>query len=245
LFSETFKILRTNYSDQFAKVLPENSELFPDSNSKESFAKRIIENIRVNLTHIVNLHSISQEKELILKDIDREIHREFISYYCSDVLNDISLVEPLLKSKLSFTFEEIVNYKILSLIERNQNIREKIVSVYSNLKVGKTLKKTDIEIDCLILLKSGNIVNVEVKQHYSSSKIKDLDARLENGKNTLGAKAKFCLVFPLYSNDLSPNEDNPISKKPAWGNYVNNVLSNKKGFKHQYFDELKNYLLSL
>jgi hypothetical protein len=143
-------------------------------------------------------------------------------------------------SELSDAFEDIVSWHAVDGVAKTAESPEiaSIVAVYRKVKVFRNgIQLT--EIDTLIIYRSGDLAVIEAKAHYASAKAKDIDARIKNWRDHLGAKTRACLVFPWTSKDLAAiDERQPIVPDVAdWKNYKSQAKLNIQGL-----DQIKNWI---
>jgi len=101
-------------------------------------------------------------------------------------------------------FEELVTVAIIKAITDSPELTEKVNSIYGNVKlvVDKTIK---LEIDSLIMLKTGDLIAFEAKTGFNTRLIssqKDLESRIKNIRDLTGAYTQWALIFPYNQEEL-------------------------------------------
>jgi len=187
-------------------------------------AVKYIESKLLSLSEFTAL-SKERQKELV-NDLFQMINTEKISINSSKTINkyfnDLTPKEKeILKDKLDVVFvispvkesdipvdilfEKIIQCELVSIVNKNLVLKEKILAIYSDVRPNKG---REIQIDILILLKNGKFVNIELKTYHSTAKRKDLTSRISNFKKVVGDKNYFFLVFPLFRKDIEDMRDN-------------------------------------
>jgi len=242
-FNKAYELIDKNCKTQIANLLYEN-KVHQEITKCLKHSNSIIKSFRARLLEEINLLSLSVIQELVTPNPPMIYAEQMLSDYCKNILNDEVLFQQLYFNnefqKMSLLFEDIVNYKITEIILNNQELLDKVNGIYANVTLGKDENTSLIEFDTLIMLNDGNFLNYEVKQHFSSATVKDLDARVENLKELLGPKNKFKIIYPVTESELQ-NED--LLNVQRWNKRLSDFELMKKPYKVLYFDKIEESLI--
>ncbi|HQN73192.1 MAG TPA: hypothetical protein PLB16_07235, partial [bacterium] len=143
-----------------------------------------------------------------------------------------SLNVSLFSSNCPDLFEEMLCCELYCYQNSCKNSADKIHAIYHGIEVDLGKENSDkksnvMELDALVIKKTGNLLNFEAKTHFSSAPRKDMFSRIKNIKDYGGAKAKTYLVFPLTRDDIErikdwvPGEEFNFCATPdGWKNYI-------------------------
>ncbi len=144
------------------------------------------------------------------------------------------------KTKFTQTFEDVVSSSVTNLILNDKELLDKVEAVAGGVEILQEGRKK-IEIDTLILLKTGDIIALETKTAFALkglSSQKDLESRIKNIRDLTGAYTKWALVFPFTRNDLGDKKNDFLRN---FSNKIENSWHSKDK-KILMIDELEKYL---
>ncbi len=108
--------------------------------------------------------------------------------------------------KIGFSFESVLEEEVRRIISGNKRLKEEIVSCYTGVKCKKN-NQVLLELDILIMFKTGQLLIFEAKTSSKSATRKDMESRVKNLKDLLGAKANLVVVYPFIKKDLDAIQD--------------------------------------
>lgn len=217
--SSKYLINKLSFIPEFTQMEINNKNQLID----ELYNKIDLNNIEIYPSHIVKKYfNTSTKKEQ--KKLEK-------------IIKTIYVISPIKEFNIPVDelFENLTEYYLIKLIDNNKILKENILAIYSNVlpNNGK-----NIQIDILILLKNGKLINIELKTYHKTAKKKDLTARISNFKRIVGDKNNFFLVFPFLKEDIATIDVN------EWKNTFKHVRE-LKNIDLVSFDEIEEKLLQI
>ncbi len=166
------------------------------------------------------LEAIFSKKRLILewrshaRETDDWLYQEARQLICGEPIHLLvareassELVPLLEENSLADLFEQWVACEVEHLVRQEAALREKVQEVASRVEV---VSETSVvmELDVLVLLRTGDLLHLECKTHYHSgnqaqgSFLKDIKSRVKALEDYTGAYSEFSIVFPLTEEDI-------------------------------------------
>lgn len=213
--------------------------------------KKFINNIKSCLidTFIKAVHAAGLEDK-VDSIVSGSIKTEQLDFTLKEIQRNATGKQKNFSSKISDLFEEMLCCELYEYQRCGEKKSDKVHAIYHGVELDLGKKNSDkrsnaMELDALVLKKTGNLLNFEAKTHISSAPRKDMFSRIKNVKDYGGAKAKTYLVFPLLRKDIDkikewkPGLEFEFCTKPdRWKNYINETET-ESDINVIGFDEIK------